>query len=284
MDKTMQDFNGKTAFVTGGASGIGLGMAEAFLSVGMNVVLADIEQAALARAHDKLKRFDNRVSTVICDTSRREAVIDARDKAIAIYGRVHLLCNNAGVGGGGLVDQVAPAVWNWVLGVNLMGVIYGLTEFIPHMKSHGEPCHIVNTASMAGMNGVAGMGPYCASKFAVVSLSETLAGELAPTNIGVSVLCPGWVATRIGESRRNAPGDLPPPPVPGPMMAARAAEVGTLIADGMSATEVAARVMQAIRDGDLYIFTHPDMRLAVDARFERIGAAFDKAAAFKMPA
>ena len=280
----MQDFNGKTAFITGGASGIGLGLAEAFLAVGMNVVLADIEAAALAAAQHTLGRFDNRVTTVVCDTARREAVIDARDRAIATYGRVHVLCNNAGVGGGGMVDQVAPAAWNWVLGVNLMGVIHGLTEFIPHMKAHGEPCHIINTASMAGMNGVAGMGPYCASKFAVVSLSETLAGELAATNIGVSVLCPGWVATRIGESRRNAPGDLPPPPLPGPMMAARAAEVGKLIADGMSAAEVAARVMQAIRDNDLYIFTHPDMRPSVDTRFARIGAAFDKAAAFKMPA
>ena len=280
----MQDFNGKTAFITGGASGIGLGLAEAFLAVGMNVVLADIEAAALAAAQHTLERFDNRVTTVICDTASRKAVIDARDRAIATYGRVHVLCNNAGVGGGGMVDQVAPAAWNWVLGVNLMGVIHGLTEFIPHMKAHGEPCHIINTASMAGMNGVAGMGPYCASKFAVVSLSETLAGELAATNIGVSVLCPGWVATRIGESRRNAPGDLPPPPLPGPMMAARAAEVGKLIADGMSAAEVAARVMQAIRDNDLYIFTHPDMRPSVDTRFARIGAAFDKAAAFKMPA
>ncbi|MBC7637099.1 MAG: SDR family NAD(P)-dependent oxidoreductase [Acetobacteraceae bacterium] len=280
----MQDFNGKTAFITGGASGIGLGLAEAFLAVGMNVVLADIEAAALAAAQHTLERFDNRVTTVVCDTARRKAVIDARDRAIATYGRVHVLCNNAGVGGGGMVDQVAPAAWNWVLGVNLMGVIQGLTEFIPHMKAHGEPCHIVNTASMAGMNGVAGMGPYCASKFAVVSLSETLAGELAATNIGVSVLCPGWVATRIGESRRNAPGDLPPPPLPGPMMAARAAEVGKLIADGMSAAEVAARVMQAIRDDDLYIFTHLDMRPSVDTRFARIGAAFDKAAAFKMPA
>ena len=280
----MQNFSGKTAFVTGGASGIGLEMAHAFLQAGMNVVLADIEAAALERALAGLKQYDNRVRGVICDTARREAVAAARDAAIAAYGKIHILCNNAGVGGGGPIDAVPPAAWDWVLGVNLMGVIYGLGEFLPHMKSHGEESHIINTASMAGMNGIAGMGPYCASKFAVVSLSESLVGELAGLQIGVSVLCPGWVRTRISDSRRNAPGDVPPPAAPNPAMAARAAEMGALIANGMLAEEVAARVMQAIRDGDLYIFTHPDMRPAVDARFARISEAFDKAAAFKMPA
>ena len=157
----MQHFSGKTAFVTGGASGIGLGMAEAFLAAGMNVVLADIEAAALDRALAGLHQFDNRIRGVLCDTSRREAVEAARDEAIAAFGSIHILCNNAGVGGGGPIDTVPAATWDWVLGVNLMGVIYGLSAFLPHMKAHGEPGHIVNTASMAGMNGIAGMGPYC---------------------------------------------------------------------------------------------------------------------------
>ena len=192
----MQDFSGKTAFVTGGASGIGLAMVEAFLDQGMNVALADIEAAARDRAVAGLARFGDRIRGVACDVADRASVVAARDAAIAAFGPIHVLCNNAGVGTGGRIDTVPPAAWQWLMGVNLMGVIHGLSEFVPHMKAHGQASHIVNTGSMAGMNGFRGMGPYCASKAAVVSLSEALASELADTAIGVSVLCP-----RLGQHR-----------------------------------------------------------------------------------
>ena len=277
----MQDFNGGTAFVTGGASGIGLALGHGFLEAGMNVVLADIEAAALERALGELARFGNRVRGVLCDTARREAVAAARDEAITAFGNIHILCNNAGVGTGGRIDQVPGAAWEWLMGVNLMGVIHGLGEFLPHMKAHGEACHIVNTGSMAGMNGFKGMGPYCASKAAVVSLTESLAGELADSAIRVSVLCPGSVSTAFYESRRNAPASVPPPPARSRAGQAVAEGRKLTLDHGIPTAEVAARVMQGIRDGDLYIFTHPEMRGMVDARFALLSAAFDKSAAFR---
>lgn len=275
----MQDLIGRTAFVTGGASGIGLGLSEAFLNAGLNVVIADIETAALDRVRDKIGPTD-RMLTVQCDTASRASVVAARDMAITKFGNIHILCNNAGVGTGGRVEAVAPAAWEWLIGVNLMGVIHGLTEFIPHMKAHGEDCHIVNTGSMAGMNGFRGMGPYCASKAAVVSLTETLAGELAGSNIGVSVLCPGSVNTEFYESRRNAPASVPPPPPNSREARAHAQGSKISMAHGVPPGAVAARVLAAIRDRDLYIFTHPEMRNLVDDRYALLSAAFDKAARF----
>ncbi len=277
----MDNLTGKTAFVTGGASGIGLALGRAFLEAGMNVVLADIEEAARARALATLAAHASRLHAVACDTSSRASVIAARDRAIAHFGNIHILCNNAGVGTGGRIDTVAPAAWEWLLGVNLMGVIHGLTEFLPHMKSHGEPAHIVNTGSMAGMEGFRGMGPYCASKAAVVSLSETLAGELAGSNIGVSVLCPGAVNTEFYESRRNAPASVPPPPPNSRDGRALAEGVKRTMEHGIPPAEAAARVLAGIRDNDLYIFTHPEMRGLVQDRYTRLAAAFDKAAAFR---
>ena len=277
----MQDFTGKTAFVTGGASGIGLAMVEAFLDQGMNVALADIEATARDRAVAGLARFGDRIRGVACDVSDRASVIAARDAAIAAFGPVHVLCNNAGVGTGGRIDTVPPPAWEWLMGVNLMGVIHGLSEFVPHMKEHGGECHIVNTGSMAGMNGFRGMGPYCASKAAVVSLSEALASELAETTIGVSVLCPGSVNTAFYESRRNAPASVPPPPPNSREARAHAQGLTVRIDHGIPPPEVAARVLQGIRDRDLYIFTHPEMRSMIDDRHARLSAGFDKAAAFR---
>jgi len=277
----MREFGGKTALVTGGASGIGRGLVEAFLAEGMNVVIADIEADAREQTLGALSRFGGRVRGVACDVTKRESVAAARDAAIAAFGPVHVLCNNAGVGTGGRIDTVPPAAWEWLMGVNLMGVVHGLGEFVPHMKAHGAPAHIVNTGSMAGMNGFRGMGPYCASKAAVVSLSEALASELADTAIGVSVLCPGSVNTVFYDSRRNAPANVPPPP-PNSREGRALAEGRSLrIEHGISPAEVAARVLQGIRDGDLYIFTHPEMRSMIDDRHALLSAGFDKAAAFR---
>ena len=276
----MQDFAGKTGFVTGGASGIGFALCRALLEAGMNVVLADIEAAALDRAAADLAVHGERLRVVQCDVARRESVAAARDAAIGHFGNIHVLCNNAGVGTGGRIDTVSPAAWSWLMGVNLMGVIHGLGEFLPHMKAHGETGHIVNTGSMAGMNGFRGMGPYCASKAAVVSLTEALAGDLAGTALGASVLCPGAVNTEFYESRRNAPASVPPPPPNS--REGRAAAAGTKLTmdHGIPPAEAAARVLAGIRDADLYIFTHPQMRGMIDDRYARLSAGFDKAAAF----
>lgn len=277
----MREFKGKAAFVTGGASGIGLALGRAFAAAGMKVLLADIEAKALDAALGEFAGKGSEVRGVICDVSDRAAVQRAAAEAFAAFGKVHVVCNNAGVGAGGPMEQIAPVDWQWVLGVNLVGVINGIEAFLPHIKTHGEGGHIINTASMAGMVSPPHMGPYNATKFAVVALSEALAAELAGSNIGVSALCPGWVNTRINESARNRPARFGPAPELPLGGRERAAQVAALLRTGMSPDEVARRVMAAIRDNDLHIFTHVDMRGAVEDRFRLILAAFDKAAAFK---
>jgi NAD(P)-dependent dehydrogenase (short-subunit alcohol dehydrogenase family) len=274
----MRDLRGRTAFVTGGASGIGLGMARAFAASGMKVMLADVEGDALERAVAGLRDAGGDIRGVRCDVADRASVMRAAGEAVAAFGKVHVVCNNAGVGAGGPMEEIAPDDWNWVLGVNLNGVILGIEAFLPHIKGHGEGGHIVNTASMAGMVASPGMGPYCASKFAVVALSEALAAELNGTGIGVSVLCPGWVNTRITEARRNRPAGLGPGRAPKAAEGPIASYFAEQIRNGMDPDEVGRFVVDAIHGGDLYVFTHPEMRDAVEARFHRILAALDKSA------
>ena len=277
----MRDFGGKGAFITGGASGIGLALGRAFAGLGMKVMLADIDQDALEKAVRQLGETGAELRGVPCDVSDRAAVQRAAQAAFEAFGKIHVVCNNAGVSAGGLMEEIPPADWDWVIGVDLMGVIYGIEAFVPHMKAHGEGSHIVNTGSMAGMLSPPHMGPYNACKHAVVTLSETLAVELAGSNIGVSVLCPGWVNTRINQSGRNRPARFGPPRETPVAARERAAEIAELLRTGMDPTEVAARVVAAVRDNDLHIFTHPEMLPALDDRFRRILAAYNKAAAFK---
>jgi NAD(P)-dependent dehydrogenase (short-subunit alcohol dehydrogenase family) len=283
----LRDLKGKTAFVTGGASGFGLEFARLFLKQGMNVALADIEQAALAKAVDGLKGEGARVRGFVCDTADRASLQKAADGAIAAFGRVHLVCNNAGVGGRpGGIEELPERQWDWVLSVNLMGVVHGIAVFLPHIRAHGEGGHFLNTASMAGMLGQPNDGPYSASKAAVVGISESLFYELRNTNIGVSVLCPGFARTGIAHSERNAPADVARD-VNAPMSeaaAAHAVRVREFVATGIAPSEVAARALQGIVDGDLYIFTHPDMRPMLQKRLARINAAYDKAERFKAEA
>jgi NAD(P)-dependent dehydrogenase (short-subunit alcohol dehydrogenase family) len=281
-EAALRDLRGKTAFVTGGASGFGLEFAKTFLKEGMNVALADIEAPALARAIEGLDAGD-RVRSFVCDVADRASVQGAAHGAIAAFGKVHLVCNNAGVGARpGGVDELTERQWNWVLSVNLMGVVHGIAAFLPHMRGHGEGGHFLNTASMAGMLGQPFDGPYSASKAAVVGVSETLSYELRGTNIGVSVLCPGFAHTGIATSERNAPSDVAKnaKPLSG-AAAAQAAQISQFVAQGISPAEVVARALQGILDGDLYIFTHPDMRPMLQKRLQRINAAYDKAECFK---
>jgi NAD(P)-dependent dehydrogenase (short-subunit alcohol dehydrogenase family) len=280
----VRELKGKTAFVTGGASGIGLEFAKAFLAEGMNVVVADIEKTALERALDTLKSHGAAIRGAMCDTSKRASLEQAASKAFEAFGAVHLVCNNAGVGGGaGAMDEFSDRHWDWVMAVNLMGVVHGIAVFLPHMRSHGQGGHFVNTASMAGMLGQPFGGPYSASKAAVIGISETLHYELRGSNIGVSVLCPGFAKTRITSSERNQPTDLSvgPRSAPSQAAAAQAARSIQAVASGIEPSEVAARTLQGIKDDDPYIFTHPAMRALIDKRFARLAVAYDKADRFK---
>jgi NAD(P)-dependent dehydrogenase (short-subunit alcohol dehydrogenase family) len=274
----MRELAGKTAFVTGGAGGIGFALGRAFAEAGMRVMLADIECDALAGAVRSLHNIGPEVRGVLCDVADAASVDRAAKETIEAFGNVHVVCNNAGVAAAGGIDNISLDNWRWVLDVNLMGVLHGIRAFLAHIRSHGEGGHFVNTASMAGMDGGLGFSPYTASKFAVVGMSEGLSQQLKPHGIGVSVLCPHFVRTRIGESGRNRQGrygerqTTDPASPAGQMLALITAS----IAAGLDPADVAARVIAAIREDELYVFTHPDMRSHVDARFAAIQAAMDK--------
>ena len=277
----MRELAGKTAFVTGGASGIGLALAQAFAQAEMKVVIADVEADALGAAVDSLRSPN--VRGVQCDVTDPLSVEHAASAAFQAFGNVHVVCNNAGVGGGSGIDDISLDTWRWVLDVNLMGVLHGIRTFLPRLQAHGEGGHIVNTASMAGLNSGLGLSPYSASKFAVVNMSEGLAVQLAPLGIGVSVLCPGFVRTRIWQSSRNRPprygqARAPDPASPAAKLLASLAERGR---SGLDPADVAAQVVAAIRDNELYVFTHcdADWRAELADRFTAILAAMDKAAA-----
>ncbi len=276
----MQDFEGKVAVVTGAASGIGWGMAQRFAQEGMKVVLADVEEAALARAVRELRQQEHDVLGVLADVSQAEAVAELARSALAAYGKVHVLCNNAGViGERGTIWEATLKDWQWLLGVNLWGVIHGIRTFLPIMLAQREEGHVVNTGSSAGL--IPGMGVYGVTKHAVVALSESLAIHLqmigAP--IGVSVLCPSAVLTNIGDARRNRPPELqnealPPQTVMEPtfqrygerFLAAHARK-------SKQPSEIAEMVVQGVREGHFYILTHYDDQLPrIHQRFERIAA------------
>ena len=278
MGEYMREFDGKTAFVTGGASGIGLALGRAFAEAGMKVLLADVETSALEKALQSLSNHDNRVRGISCDVADPDSVERAAQAAFDAFGNVHVVCNNAGVAAGGGIDNISVDSWRWVVDVNLMGVVHGVRSFLPHMLKHGEGGHIVNTASMAGMVNNMGFSPYAATKFAVVAMSEGLAMRLQPQGIGVSVLCPDFVRTGIGESGRNrlARYGEAPPLDPASPAAQLVAEIARQLEAGIDPTEVAAKVLAAIRNEELYIFTHPNMRQAVDGRFAAIQEAMDR--------
>src|SRR5215510_6116575 len=248
----MLELSDKTAFVTGGASGIGLALGRAFAEAGMKVMLADIEAEALAAAVKSLESF-GRVRSVTCDVADPDSVACAAKTAYEAFGNVHVVCNNAGVGARGGIDNISLENWRWVLDVNLMGVLHGIRAFLPHIVSHGEGGHIVNTASMAGIVSSQFFNPYGASKHAVVSMSEGLAMQLKPVGIGVSVLCPEFVRTNITESERNRTARYGPKQrlEPGSPAAARVAQITERVKAGIDPSLVAARVVSAIRQDEL---------------------------------
>jgi NAD(P)-dependent dehydrogenase (short-subunit alcohol dehydrogenase family) len=277
----MRDLAGQTAFVTGAASGIGLGIATSLSQAGVKVMLCDIEEEALKKAVTDLKTRTNvGVDGVKADVSLKGELQAAADATVARYGRIHLLVNNAGVGGGGTYGEWTDAGWNWVLGVNLMSVIWGFEIFGPLIEAHGEGGQVVSTASVAGL--IAGPSlAYDVSKYGVVAMSEGMRNVLAPRKIGVSVLCPGVIRTQIMNSRRNVPQRFAgavvgnPPPTEGP----RAEFIKALqerINNGIDPLYVGELVREAIENDWPYIFTDTEHEPFIDERFAAIKQGFDR--------
>ena len=268
----MKDVAGKVALITGGASGIGLAMAHSFSAAGMKVVIADIEEAALQSATESFGNSNAGVITVQVDVTDRDAMADARQRTLDAFGKVHVLCNNAGVFIRGNIADMTYKDWDWVMKVNVDGVINGIVTFIDDLKAHGEGGHIVNTASIAGQYGVPGLSVYVASKFALVGVSESMRADLANDNIRVSVLCPGVVATGIGSSERNRPDEF----------SGSATPAMTQQGDGdpsdmtvMDPAEIGDMVLHAILNDQFYILTHPEFRPMLQMRSEELEASFD---------
>ena len=267
----MRELNGKTAVITGAASGIGLELANQFGAVGMNLVLADIEIEALAAAVADLEAAGYPVLANQLDVRDLDQVRALESAARERFGNVHVLCNNAGVGAGGAVaDPDDIEVWRWTIDINLWGVIYGCKTFLPGMIEHGEEAHVVNTASMAGLGSAPMMGAYNVSKYGVVALSETLTQEMqmGKTNVGVSVLCPAFVATSIADSQRNLPAELvDAAPVPSGEMKST---MEALVAGGIPTEVVGAAVLDAVRHNRFWILTHPESHAGVTGRAQQI--------------
>ena len=268
----MQDFRNKVALVTGGASGIGRAMVDRFAAAGMKVVVADVETTALATTERELRARGAEVLAVRTDVADAGAVETLARATLDRFGAAHVLCNNAGVSVGGPMWEHTLDDWRWVLGVNLWGVIHGIRTFVPIMLRQGEPAHVVNTASLAGLSSTAFLGVYNATKHAVVTLSETLAQELALVGapVKVSVLCPGFVQTNIADSNRNRPADL----ADGATRIRPAefeAGIRAAIASGIPPATVAELVFTSIRDERFYVLPHPEMTASrVRARMEGI--------------
>ena len=254
----MKDFKGKVAVITGAASGIGYGLAERCAQEGMKVVLADVEEGALARAEKDIKAMGAAVLAVKTDVSKADDVEALAGKTVDTFGGVHLLCNNAGVSGGGSMWQSTLADWEWTLGVNLWGVIYGVHFFLPIMIKQETECHVVSTASTAGL--VPGYSPYSVSKHGVVVISEALYHEMEQGGhkIGVSVLCPGYIRTNIADCDRNRPEELQNKPGEGiddtdPNVQALIDAVRQMIDNGMPPQQVADIVFTAIMENKFFI-------------------------------
>jgi NAD(P)-dependent dehydrogenase (short-subunit alcohol dehydrogenase family) len=264
----MEDLQGRVAIVTGGASGIGLAMAQRFAAEGMNVVLGDIEQGALDAAVASLRDSGASAVGALVDVSDPVQMTTLADAARDEFGGFHVVCLNAGVGGGGLSWEADLATWKWVLDVNLWGIINGLHAFVPELVEQ-KVGHVVITASLAGFVYGPGMGPYNASKAAAVAIGETLAAELAAEapEVGVSILCPGWVNTRIFESDRNRPGGAVERD---PAAQQMRKEMAAFFAASMPATDVAEAVLAAVKERRLHILTHEMSEPALRDRIERV--------------
>lgn len=270
----MREFKGKVAVVTGAASGIGRAMANRLGREGMKVVLADVEEAPLLEAREALTRSGVETIAMTVDVAQWEQVDALARRSVEAFGAVHVVCNNAGVAAGGGPCWEVPLVdWQWVVGVNLWGVVHGIRAFVPRLVAQGEG-HVVNTASIAGLLSAPGMGAYCATKHAVVAASECLHHDLALMGVAgvkVSVVCPAWVKTRIADSNRNRPASSRPPPAQAtPQMAMIEGLVRQAVAAGIAPEEVAEQTFRAIVEERFWVLTHPKTSKAVERRLRGV--------------
>ncbi len=269
----MDSVRDKVAFITGAASGIGFGLASVFSREGMRVVMADVEEKALELAAGALAEGGAEVVPVQLDVTDRDAMARARDRALDAYGAVHLLCNNAGVNAAGPLYRVTYEDWDWVLGVNLGGVVNGVTAFLPELMRHGRDAHVVNTASVGGLVGMPGLGIYNAAKFGVVGLSEALPADLMESGVGVSVLCPGVVRTALTTSDRNRPAHL----TSGQATATGESDepsANEASAMGTEPLDLAEQVLEGVLENRFFLCTHPEFREIVAERNAVLNASF----------
>ena len=270
----MQSLNDKVVAITGAGSGFGREFARLAARLGMRLALSDVQSDALDAVVDELREAD--VSSDVVDVADSVQMERWADRVFNRHGAVHLLMNNAGVGGGGFVWETTESDWQWIMGVNLMGVVHGVRHFVPRMlasEARGEPAHVVNTASMAGWLAAPLMGVYNVSKHAVVALSETLFHDLrlAKSNIGVTVLCPAFVPTGIATSHRNRPVDVGSEVTPTASQRMAQSAIEKAVGGGkMTAAEVARMTFDAVRENRFYVFTHPRILPSLDARFAAV--------------
>jgi NAD(P)-dependent dehydrogenase (short-subunit alcohol dehydrogenase family) len=267
----MREFQGKGAFITGAASGVGFALARAFGRAKMRLMLADIEVGALKAALAELKGEGIDAHAVECDVADRASVQRAAKETFAALDKVHLICSNAGVGCGGPLELITPGDWDWVIGVNLMGFVHVIQAFLRRLKEQGEGGHIVTTAAFLGFAGAPGTGPYNAAKFANVAVAETLAAELAGSPIRVSIIGLGNLQTRITESTRNRPKHYGAATETSPEATE---QLAAFVRMGQPPDEVAEKVMRGVMEDELFIFTHPEFRNLVEDRFQRILTAY----------
>ena len=267
----MKNFEGKTAVITGAASGIGKSLAEKFAKENMQVVLADIEEDALEKTVENLRHYQHRVIGIKTDVLVEDSIKELFAKAKEEYGNIHILCNNAGIGansGNKAIWEIDKNDWNWVMGVNYQAVLHGLQTFIPHMLEHGEEGHVVTTVSMAGL--LPGAGTYGVSKHAVMALTEALSRDLQArgAKINASVLCPGFVDTNIDKSERNRPNHMNKSEEVIPQVGAEI--MSTMLRQGKKPNEVADIVHEAIKENIFYILSHPAWDDSLKSHFENI--------------
>lgn len=269
----MTDYRGKTAFISGAANGIGLGMATAFAREGINVIMSDIRKDDLDEAAEEVRKYNQNVKTIAVDVSDRDAMKEAADEAEKAFGKIHILCNNAGINIFGPLDEASFDDWDWMFNVCFWGQVNGLMHFLPKIKAHGEGGHVVNTSSMAAFVTSHMTGIHSAIKAAVRGMSETLWYNLAPQNIWVSIVCPGFVNSKIGMTEELRPdrfkntGFKHDPDKFGKMD-------DPSLFPGMPPVEVGERILKGMKNRDLFIFTHAEMKEEVEENFEWILSYF----------